>query len=78
MLHYAGVALNVSVKELAHVAPVKRTGVVLDQPLDAAGLFRHPVQPVFGQVKRYLDDNFDLQTTSEVTWAKPEAIEKGV
>lgn len=33
------------------------------------------VQPVFGQVKRYLDDNFDLQTTSEVTWARPEAVE---
>ena len=34
-----------------------------------------PVQPVFSQVKQYLDDNFDLQTTSEVTWAQPAAIE---
>jgi len=34
-----------------------------------------PVQPVFNQIRRYLDDNFDLQTTSEVTWAKPAAIE---
>ncbi len=33
------------------------------------------VQPVFGQVKRYLDENFDLATTSEVTWAPPAAIE---
>ncbi len=33
------------------------------------------VQPVFGHIKRYLDDNFDLQTTAEVTWAKPEAVE---
>jgi len=33
------------------------------------------VRPVFGEVKRYLDDNFDVQTTSEVTWAKPAAVE---
>ena len=33
------------------------------------------VQPVFNQIRRYLDDNFDLETTSEVTWAKSTAIE---
>ncbi|GMU39288.1 MAG: hypothetical protein AMXMBFR23_01540 [Chloroflexota bacterium] len=33
------------------------------------------VQPVFSQVKQYLEDNFDVATTSGVTWAKPEAIE---
>jgi nitrate reductase / nitrite oxidoreductase, alpha subunit len=33
------------------------------------------VQPIFGQLKRYLDDNFDVATTAEVTWAQPAAIE---
>jgi nitrate reductase / nitrite oxidoreductase, alpha subunit len=32
------------------------------------------VRPVYDVLKQYLDDNFDLQTTSEVTWAPPEAI----
>jgi nitrate reductase / nitrite oxidoreductase, alpha subunit len=32
------------------------------------------VRPVYDVLKLYLDDNFDLQTTSEVTWAPPEAI----
>ncbi len=33
-----------------------------------------PVRPVFDLIKKYLDDNFDLQATSEITWAPQEAI----
>ncbi|MCL6506998.1 MAG: molybdopterin-dependent oxidoreductase [Bryobacteraceae bacterium] len=32
------------------------------------------VRPVYDLIKKYLDDNFDLQTTSEITWAPKEAI----
>ncbi len=32
------------------------------------------VRPVYDVLKQYLDDNFDLQATSEVTWAPQEAI----
>lgn len=32
------------------------------------------VRPVYDLLKQYLDENFDLQTTSEVTWAPKEAI----
>ncbi len=32
------------------------------------------VRPVYDLLKKYLDDNFDLQTTSEITWAPKEAI----
>lgn len=34
-----------------------------------------PVQPVFALVNKYLDDNCDLQTISELTWAPGEAIQ---
>lgn len=33
------------------------------------------VRPVFAHIRRYLDDNFDLETTSAVTWAPPAAIQ---
>ncbi len=33
------------------------------------------VQPVFALIKKYLDDNCDLQTVSELTWAPKEAIQ---
>lgn len=32
------------------------------------------VRPVFSLIKQFLDDSFDLQTTSEITWAPKEAI----
>jgi nitrate reductase / nitrite oxidoreductase, alpha subunit len=32
------------------------------------------VRPVYDVLKQYLDDNFDLETTSQVTWAPTEAI----
>jgi nitrate reductase alpha subunit len=32
-------------------------------------------QTVFGVIKKYLDDNFTPEQTSEITWAKKEAIE---
>ena len=33
------------------------------------------VQPVFNAIRKYLDDNFDIQTVSEVTWAPKEAVQ---
>jgi nitrate reductase alpha subunit len=33
------------------------------------------VRPVLSLIRRYLDENFDLETTSEITWAPPEAIQ---
>ncbi len=32
------------------------------------------VRPVYDLLKKYLDDNFDLKTTSEITWAPEKAI----
>ena len=32
------------------------------------------VRPVYDLIRQYLDDNFDLQTTAEITWAPKEAI----
>ncbi|MBM3140662.1 MAG: molybdopterin-dependent oxidoreductase [Candidatus Rokubacteria bacterium] len=32
------------------------------------------VRPVYDLLKQYLDDNFDAQSTSEITWAPKEAI----
>jgi nitrate reductase alpha subunit len=32
------------------------------------------VRPVFDLIRQYLDDNFDLETASALTWAPPEAI----
>lgn len=52
------------------------SGVVLDGAFDVTTVDGKtvPVRTVFSAVSEYLAANFDLQTTSEVTWAPPEAI----
>ncbi|MBE7519270.1 MAG: molybdopterin-dependent oxidoreductase [Thermoflexaceae bacterium] len=47
------------------------TGAFTVRTVDGAEV---TVRPVYDLLKKYLDDNFDLQTTSEITWAPKEAI----
>ncbi|MFN8559535.1 MAG: molybdopterin-dependent oxidoreductase [Dehalococcoidia bacterium] len=47
------------------------TGTFTVRTVDGASV---TVRPVYDLLKAYLDDNFDLQTTSEITWAPKEAI----